>query len=1710
MARKDIEVRIKARDEASRNAKKVSDALKQLGTTGNNLGSTGAKVGGAMSAIGDGLGKLQGKLGGIDNLGKLVTKLNETTGTVAKLEKELADSQRTLDAQTQKQRAAAQVSADLKARLDAETAAQKQRKDRLKEMTEARSKDTKAVLDAARAAEKLQKIVSTGVGGTSGPRYPKKGVGIEAGAPFKSARESFGAFLQPEIDAGLGGKAALTAQVSALNTANEKSKASIKELRSEIKAASAEERGFAADTEKAANQVTNLNEKLIKATGAWSKLDDEAGKASKELGGIALSQEAVAAATAKAEAELRKQAATLAAYERQAGKKLSVAAGGGTIGDPTQRDKTRAQADAMRQAREEVSLLRDEQARLDAAMRSGSGNVSAQVDAYDRMTRAVKLAEEQVRKLEIQQRLAQNTGATGFAKWAKVYNPIVTGAEAAAQSQERLSQSTRKSAAEAGKIAPMAQRNTGALNNQSAATDKAGNSMVKFGRDTRTTLSFMQRMRGEILAMTSGFLGFYAALDRGQKAMDAFMAVQKAENRLGAAFDGDVKKVATEIGFLNAEADRLGFTFAALADGYGKISVAASSAGFSIADTRQIFTSLSEAARVNGTSMDELNGVLKALDQMMSKGKVQAEELRGQLGDRMSGAFKMFADGLGMTTAELDKAMKAGEVYADRETLLKFADRITQKYGSQVPKAMQGLAASLGMFERDMEKVNLALADGFVPAVQAALKSFNAFVNSADGLDTFRSMGEAAGSLIGVLALIPQNLDLIIFGFKALAAVGVARLFASLVSTIKGTAAGFMTFSANAATAAAATTRFGAAQLRATGMIRQTAFAMAFYEARLRGSTSANAIARAGTLGLATTIGGLRTAMLVTAGAARALWLAIGGPIGAAALAISLVIGGWGTNADEASKALETHERYLQAVRNAYAEVGEGVDNWANKIKGLTELDARQSVANLERQFNDALSGIAGRARTIQNLVGKALRGGDMTNPDYLKDIQELDRLVQGFMTGTVELEEFKKGLSDLATTSISDGVRAIATEINNMVDATDESGKSAGSLSKALKEARAILKLYTDGTKDAETETLGLTKAVDNLNESLARNKLLEAYGEALDELKSKIPSLADEMKKLKDITDLNAAAWNALTAAWKTGDFSKLGEVLKLWGQGGYDLMQKNALATFNGTSGAGGGAAALIEKFEKFSPEAYADMTWRNGQYVNSGYRAGYGSDTIQLADGSVQKIVQGMTVTREDANRDLARRIVEFQTGIKGKIGEDRFNSFNEQQQAVLTSIAYNYGSLPDRIVEAVRGGNAEEISRAITGLSGDNKGINANRRAEEAMIFSAGGNADMNVLVTAEQDRVKLLNDQNEATKKRIADIDHQIAQQRLINGGKEREAAIEDAIRAAKAENPNLNEQEIQAIRDRTAALWEQQNVNREIELQEERINQLQSLRQALMDQMDQARAAGDLGQMGTLKTELDGVNQRLQEAIANGIKMWEAVGGVEAQAKIANLKTMQGAIAASKQEFGLFGISMQNWEGIVQSGVQGIVGAFNSFAEAIANGQNAAQAFGTAMLQMLAQVLQQIAAAIIQQTILNMLAGMGGGIGSIATKLGGMTGHTGGVVGSSAIGGGNSIRSAGWVQSALTYHTGGIAGLRPDEVSATLKKGEEILTEEDPRHRNNLGGESKGSQGSRLTQVLAIGDNEIANAMKGKSGQDVTLTHIKREAATVKRILGL
>ncbi len=75
------------------------------------------------------------------------------------------------------------------------------------------------------------------------------------------------------------------------------------------------------------------------------------------------------------------------------------------------------------------------------------------------------------------------------------------------------------------------------------------------------------------------------------------------------------------------------------------------------------------------------------------------------------------------------------------------------------------------------------------------------------------------------------------------------------------------------------------------------------------------------------------------------------------------------------------------------------------------------------------------------------------------------------------------------------------------------------------------------------------------------------------------------------------------------------------------------------------------------------------------------------------------------------------------------------------------------------------------------------------------------------------------------------------------------------------------------------------------------------------------------------------------------------------------------------------------------------------------------------------------------------------------------------------------SMIGGGTVAEVPQFHTGGIIGMQPDEVPIIGKRGEEVLTESDPRHRNNLS-ESATSQPVEVTFHISSVDASGIDAL--------------------------
>ncbi len=129
-------------------------------------------------------------------------------------------------------------------------------------------------------------------------------------------------------------------------------------------------------------------------------------------------------------------------------------------------------------------------------------------------------------------------------------------------------------------------------------------------------------------------------------------------------------------------------------DGFSKLLGAMKGTSLEGDAARKIFKGTSEAITVMHLDAATANSVYYALQNIMSKGKLQAQELTLQLGNALPGAQKLAAESMGMTTAELMKQMEQGNIAAD-VFLPKFAAKLHEVYGPGMQNAVHSLTGKM-------------------------------------------------------------------------------------------------------------------------------------------------------------------------------------------------------------------------------------------------------------------------------------------------------------------------------------------------------------------------------------------------------------------------------------------------------------------------------------------------------------------------------------------------------------------------------------------------------------------------------------------------------------------------------------------------------------------------------------------------------------------------------------------------------------------------------------------------------------------------------------------------------------------------------------------------------------------------------------------------------------------------------------------------------
>ena len=166
---------------------------------------------------------------------------------------------------------------------------------------------------------------------------------------------------------------------------------------------------------------------------------------------------------------------------------------------------------------------------------------------------------------------------------------------------------------------------------------------------------------------------------------------------------GDTDKFNKSQEFLRKTSKELAIPQDVITRQFTALTASVVGAGQSVEDAEKVFEAIAAGIRGTGGTLEDMKAAMRATAQVFSKGKVSAEELRQQLGERLPGAFTLFADSMDKTPAELDKALEQGKVTLD--DFMKFSKTLFATYGDNAKILAQGPEAAGDRLKTEMSEL---------------------------------------------------------------------------------------------------------------------------------------------------------------------------------------------------------------------------------------------------------------------------------------------------------------------------------------------------------------------------------------------------------------------------------------------------------------------------------------------------------------------------------------------------------------------------------------------------------------------------------------------------------------------------------------------------------------------------------------------------------------------------------------------------------------------------------------------------------------------------------------------------------------------------------------------------------------------------------------------------------------------------------------------
>lgn len=274
------------------------------------------------------------------------------------------------------------------------------------------------------------------------------------------------------------------------------------------------------------------------------------------------------------------------------------------------------------------------------------------------------------------------------------------------------------------------------------------------GNDARTSTvalnsmgAAIRRVQGLLVAGVAG----YGVASFSKEVVNTNLQWQQALYTMEAA-TGSAAKARQELEYVREVSERLGLELLNTSQAYSRLVAAAKETPELGGSLRTIFEGVASATTALHLTRQETNGILLALEQMVSKGKVQTQELVLQLGQRVPGAFSLAAKALDTNTKQLSEWLEKGMIPA-AEFLPRFGAALQEAYGPASQKAATGLQAELNRLENAFTDLKIQAGEsGFIDTFTQAVRDLRDVLKDPAVVEGLNLLIKGLGTAIGYAA----------------------------------------------------------------------------------------------------------------------------------------------------------------------------------------------------------------------------------------------------------------------------------------------------------------------------------------------------------------------------------------------------------------------------------------------------------------------------------------------------------------------------------------------------------------------------------------------------------------------------------------------------------------------------------------------------------------------------------------------------------------------------------------------------------------------------------------------------------------------------------------------------------------------------------------------------------------------------------------------